>query len=220
MITVDHIPRNTPHNRRPGIRMQPQWITIHSTGNPSSTAANERAWLTNPNNPRQASYHYVVDATQTIECIPPTEVAWHAGDGRGQGNYASVGIEICESGDRERTLAAAADLAAEIMGAWGWSVERLKRHYDWSGKICPRILYDGGSWAGWEQFKREVERRLTGQVQPARPAQSTDQQPHEWAREAWQWAIERRLTDGTNPRAPLTREQMMVILHRFAGGGR
>ena len=36
-------------------------ITIHSTANEKSTAENERAWLDNINNKRNASWHYVID---------------------------------------------------------------------------------------------------------------------------------------------------------------
>ena len=39
----DYIPATTPYNRRPGTKLEPTSITIHSTGNPSSTAKNERA---------------------------------------------------------------------------------------------------------------------------------------------------------------------------------
>jgi N-acetylmuramoyl-L-alanine amidase len=88
---IDHIPRTTPHNRRPGQVMTPQYITIHSTGNPSSTARNERGWLTNPSNTRTASWHICVDEKEAVEAIPLNEVAWHAGDGNGQGNRAHNG---------------------------------------------------------------------------------------------------------------------------------
>ena len=81
--TIDHIPLTTPYNRRPGLKMEPEYITIHSTGNPNSTARNERVWLTNPQNDRTASYHVVVDEKEAIEVIPLNEVAWHAGDGNG-----------------------------------------------------------------------------------------------------------------------------------------
>src|SRR5690554_1259780 len=151
---VNHISRSTPHNRRPGISMTPQYLTIHSTGNPNSSAKNERAWLTNPQNDRTASYHIVVDEKEAIEVLPLKEVAWHAGDGNGQGNRASIGIEICESGNRQKTLENAVQLVAKMLKERGWGVDRLRRHYDWSGKICPRIFYDGGTWSSWEKFKQ------------------------------------------------------------------
>lgn len=163
--TVDHIPRTTPYDRRPGIPMTPTTITIHNTGNPTSTARNERNWLTNPSNDRQASFHIVVDEKEAIECVPLNEVAWHAGDGRrvGGGNMASIGIEICESGNYEQTLQNAADLVAKLLRERGWGIDRLRRHYDWSGKICPRLMYDGGKWTGWYSFVQMVADRLKPQ---------------------------------------------------------
>jgi hypothetical protein len=77
---VDHIPKTTPNNRRPGQKMLAQYLTIHSTGNPSSASGGERNWLTSAENHRTASFHVVIDAKQAIECIPFDEVAWHAGD--------------------------------------------------------------------------------------------------------------------------------------------
>ncbi|WP_213084128.1 peptidoglycan recognition protein family protein [Cohnella massiliensis] len=155
---VDHIPRNTLFNRRPGLAMAPTTITIHNTGNPSSSARNERAWLTNTANNRTASYHIVVDENEAIEVIPLNENAWHAGDGSGPGcgNRTSIGIEICESGDYARTLQNAAQLVASMLREREWGVDRLRRHFDWSGKICPRLMYDDGKWTGWAAFKNMV----------------------------------------------------------------
>ena len=160
---VDHIPVNTAHNRRPGLYLAPEYITIHSTGNPSSTARNERAWLTNPVNNRTASWHTCVDEKEAIEAIPLNETAWHAGDGAGPGNRKSMAIEICESGDREKTLAHAAALVAGLLQARDWDVGRLRRHFDWSGKACPRIFMDN-NWAGWETFKGSVQTKLKARL--------------------------------------------------------
>ena len=210
---IDHIPRTTPHNRRPGVPMTPQYITIHSTGNPKSTARNERAWLTNPSNTVTASYHIVVDEKEAIEVLPLNEVAWHAGDGRnGTGNRKSIGIEICESGDGAKTLANAVRLVAKLLKERGWGVDRLKRHYDWSKKICPRIFYDNGRWTGWEQFKDAVQREISGGGNVTQDKNT----PSAWAKEAWERAIKEGITDGTNPKDPITREQVVTMLYRFA----
>lgn len=207
---IDHIPRTTPHNRRPGVPMTPQYITIHSTGNPKSTARNERAWLTNPSNTVTASYHIVVDEREAIEAIPLTEVAWHAGDGgSGTGNRKSIGIEICESGDRAKTLANAVNLTAKLLKERGWGVDRLRRHYDWSRKSCPRILQPN-NWAGWEKFKAAVQKELSGGINVTQDKN----QPSSWAKEAWDWAKKEKLLDGTNPKGNVTREQLAVVLQR------
>jgi N-acetylmuramoyl-L-alanine amidase CwlA len=165
--TVDHIPRSTPHDRRPGLAMTAKYITVHNTGNPSSTARNERNWLTNVSNTRQASFHIVVDEREAIECLPLDEVAWHAGDGgTGPGNRTSISIEICESGDYAKTLDNAAALVARMLAERGWGVDRLRRHWDWSGKICPRLMYDGGRWTGWTAFVNLVRYKMKQEGDP------------------------------------------------------
>lgn len=159
---ADHIPKSTPNNRRPALPMTATSITIHNTGNPSSTAANERAWLTNPANSRTASYHIVVDEREAIECIPLSEAAWHAGDGSAatSGNRTSIGVEICESGDYAQTVANAVHLVARLLHERGWDITKLRRHYDWSGKNCPRLMNVDGKWSGWVSFVAEVKAKL------------------------------------------------------------
>ncbi|MGO4543216.1 N-acetylmuramoyl-L-alanine amidase family protein [Paenibacillus sp. 2TAB23] len=154
----DHIPKGTACNRRPALLMSATSITIHNTGNPSSTAKNERAWLTNMTNNRTASFHIVVDEHGAIECLPINENGWHAGDGSGtaSGNRTSIGIELCESGNYAKILDNAVELVAIMLKERGWGVDRLRRHYDWSGKICPRLMHDDGKWTGWTEFKARV----------------------------------------------------------------
>ncbi|MHA7962971.1 peptidoglycan recognition protein family protein [Paenibacillus sp. CAU 1782] len=161
---VDHIPVTTPHNRRPGLAMLATTLTIHNTANPSSTARNERNWLSNPSNTATASFHIVIDQREAIECIPLTETAWHAGDGSGasSGNRTSIGIEICESGNYAATLENAAELVASMLRQRGWGTDRLRRHYDWSGKNCPRLMNGDGEWKGWLDFVGMVKEKLDG----------------------------------------------------------
>ncbi|MFF2888001.1 N-acetylmuramoyl-L-alanine amidase family protein [Paenibacillus sp. NPDC057967] len=159
---VDHIPKSTPHNRRPGYALNATTITIHNTANPTSTARNERNWLTNPSNTVTASFHIVIDEKEAIECLPLQEVAWHAGDGSssGSGNRTSIGIEITESGNYAQTLDHAATLVASMLRERGWGTNRLRRHYDWSGKNCPRLMNDEGDWSGWRAFVASVDAKL------------------------------------------------------------
>lgn len=168
--TVDHIPKTTPHDRRPGTSMNPEYLTIHSTGNENSTAKNERAWLTNTANKRTTSFHLVVDENSAIECLPFSEMAWHAGDGAsGTGNSKSIGLEICESGNRRKTLENAVALAAKVLKDQGWNESKLRRHYDWPNseggrKNCPRIFlspeHRKSDRQTWEWFKSEVKCQL------------------------------------------------------------
>ena len=62
---INHIP--IIKGKRPGIKTAMTSITIHNTGNPDSTALNERNWLASSLNTRAASFHIVVDSVQAIE---------------------------------------------------------------------------------------------------------------------------------------------------------
>ena len=159
---INHIPKNTPYNRRPGLSMIPTTITIHNTGNPTSTAQNERSWLTNSVNNRTASFHIVIDEREAIECIPFNESSWASGDGSSpnSGNRTSIQIEICESGNYQKTIDNAVDLVAKLLKERNWDVTKLRRHWDWSRKICPRLMYDNGNWKPWETFKNSVQAKL------------------------------------------------------------
>lgn len=162
--SVQHINQKKYPKKRPAVPMNPEYVTIHSTANKKSTAQNERNWLTNPLNKRQASFHIAVDEKEAIECIPLNEVAWHAGDGHGNGNMKSIGIEICESGNRESTLDHAIVLTAQILKKHGLSISSLRCHHDWTKKNCPRILIDDSKrhlpYETWAWFKEEVLRYL------------------------------------------------------------
>lgn len=115
-------------------------VTLHSTANPRSTAQNERDWLDNPSNKREASWHFVVDEKQIVQALPTTETSMHCGNF--QGNRYSISVEICESGDRAVTLENASEFVAFILKTNNLKLSDIKLHHDWSGKNCPRILVD------------------------------------------------------------------------------
>lgn len=139
--------------------MKPEGVCIHNTYNDASAKA-EISYMINNNN--QTSFHYAVDNTQAVQGIEHTRNAWHAGDGRlGNGNRKYIAIEICysKSGGSRFTEAQnnGALLAAKILKQYGWGVDRLKKHQDFSGKYCPhRTLQD----YGWSNFKKLVQKYL------------------------------------------------------------
>ncbi len=140
--------------------MSPQTLTIHSTANLKSTAQNERDNLARIDNKASVGFHIVVDEKEAIECVPLNEIAWHAGDGyNGMGNRTSIGLEICESGNRQKTIDNVVVVTAKILKERGWGVDRLRRHYDWSKKSCPRILM-ADNWKLWHDFVKRVKIEL------------------------------------------------------------
>ena len=149
------------HRLRPGRVYEKTTITIHSTGNPNSTAENERAWLDNPANDREAAWHYVCGEGVVITALPEDEECWHCG--KTEGNRHSIAIEIVESGNRTKVLMTAAEFTADLLRRKGWGTERFRQHHDWTGKNCPRILIDKRyikNGLNWDWFVKTVEEYL------------------------------------------------------------
>lgn len=144
--------------------MKPQWVTIHETGN-NATARNEVAYMNS--NYNYTSYHVAIDDKEVVQAIPFNRNAFHAGDGQGQGNRASIGIEICYNKDNgyhgaisprmEKAIENATLYTAYVLHQYGWGVDRLRQHWHWSGKNCPQKIRQTGR---WEWFKNRVQQHL------------------------------------------------------------
>jgi N-acetylmuramoyl-L-alanine amidase len=80
-------------------------ITNHNTGNssPGATAESHAKYFQNVENADQnyVSAHLFVDCDCIIQILPLNEIAYHAGDGKGNGNYHTLSIEICENKNNE-----------------------------------------------------------------------------------------------------------------------
>ncbi|MFD1203754.1 N-acetylmuramoyl-L-alanine amidase family protein, partial [Sporosarcina contaminans] len=125
--------------------MKPEYITIHNTYN-DATALNEIAYM--HRNKTATSYHVAIDDKHAVQAIPFNRNAWHAGDGQGPGNRKSIGIEICYSKSGGPKYAAAEanaiEYIAHVLKQYGWGIDRVKWHRDWSGKKCPHRIIDEG----------------------------------------------------------------------------
>ena len=218
--------------QRPGYAMTPQYITIHSTGNPKSTAQNEANYVCY-NSDRQASYHYVVDDSRIIQVLPVNEVAWHAGDGgSGTGNRKSVAIEICEPGDRKKAVDNAVWLTKELMRDLKIDKAHIRQHHDWSGKDCPRILRDSAyikDGIDWSYFMAQIDAPQE-QEEPELTQEELEmmlekyfekvskEQPGDWSKEARDWAEENGIVTGDEGgkryKSHITREEAVTMLYR------
>ena len=182
-IIQDLIPKG--RRNRPGYRLDPKYITIHDTANTQS-GADARAHAQYLKGSTAASlpvsWHFTVDDKVIIQHLPLSENGWHAGDGaKGPGNRKSIGIEICENRDGNRAAAEAnaAWLVAKLLREFNLGLDRVKQHYDWSGKNCPRVLR--ARKGGWEGFLAAVQSYM--ELTPILgPPQATVAQAQEWAR--------------------------------------
>jgi|GEM_PF-844645 len=134
----------------------PIGITIHNTGNSSKAAGDElhAEWLQNVENADSiyVSPHFFVDYDSIIQVIPLNEVGYHAGDGKGDGNYRTIAIEICENMNLELAEENGKKLVAALLMTY--PTFKLYKHQDWSGKYCPHVILDKKN--GWNNFKKDV----------------------------------------------------------------
>lgn len=164
-LRIDHLDHNGYNDRYKyaGKMSTVKYVTIHNTWN-FAPARNERDYLNKRRDRKYISFQYAVDETEAIEIMPHGEHAWHAGDGNGEGNATSIGVEICRSrctGEEEilyrRAEANAVRLAAWLLFCNKLSINALRKHQDWSGKYCPHRILDEGR---WEEFKNAVGKNL------------------------------------------------------------
>ncbi|EOP94717.1 N-acetylmuramoyl-L-alanine amidase family protein [Bacillus sp. FSL L8-0199] len=125
--------------------MTPEFITVHNTYNDAS-AENEISYMIGNNN--SVSFHVAVDDKEAVQGIPFDRNAWHAGDGNGNGNRKSIGVEICYSlsgGDRYyKAEDNAVIVIAQLMKQFNIPINNIRTHKSWSGKHCPHRMLDEG----------------------------------------------------------------------------
>ena len=117
--------------------MTPEGIAVHNTANDAS-AMSEVSYMIGNNN--QTSFHAAVDDYRIVEGISFNRNTWNAGDGTyGKGNRTQISIEICYSksgGERfEKAEKLAAQYIAYLLKQYGWGIERVSKHQDYSRKI-------------------------------------------------------------------------------------
>ena len=188
-LRQDMVRRGT-HGRKVVRRMNPRYITIHSTQNYSADAerhalALKRGALRAPkrrggNRIGYLIWHFTVDDDSAVQHMPTNEQGEHA-DFDGPGNNYSIGIEMCEQrgSNLARTVDRTAKLTAYLMYKEGIPLSRVVPHYHWPRrgtsrphKNCPHFLLDNGRpGRTWKRFLRQVEghhRRIEAQNLAAR----------------------------------------------------
>ena len=152
--------------------MTPKGICVHNTANDAS-AKNEIAYMKSNNN--EVSFHVAIDDVEAIQVIPFNRNAWAAGDGgNGNGNRNYIHVEICysKSGGTRFTNAEkrAAKEIATLLKQFGWGIDKVKKHQDFSGKYCPHRTIS----LGWQRFLNMISAELNGTVASTPTANTTN----------------------------------------------
>ena len=134
------------------------YIAIHYTANPGATAQNNRDYFENLE--AKVSSHFVVGLEgEVIQCIPTSEMSY-ATNSR---NVDSISIECCHNDEtgvfEQATYDSTVKLTAWLCARFGMTSEQVIRHYDVTGKECPKYYVDHPD--AWEQMKADIAAQIT-----------------------------------------------------------
>ncbi len=162
----------TGHNRTNKKLNALRAIIIHWTANTNKGAnamANRNYFnnkhLTPSGSLVYASAHYNVDSTCIIQCLPDDEVGYHVGAKASRytaiarklmgeftsPNFVTIGIEMCvnSDGDFDITRKQTAELTLYLANKYGLGRGDIFRHYDITGKDCPRMMIEEAAWSAF-----------------------------------------------------------------------
>ncbi len=128
-------------------------VVIHYTANPGSTAKNNRNYFENLKDTHitKASSHFIIGLEgEIIQCIPLNEIAY-ASNNR---NSDTISIECCHEDAtgqfNEKTYQSLQSLVKSLMDTYHLKKDDIIRHYDVTGKICPKYFVDHED--AWNEF--------------------------------------------------------------------
>lgn len=205
-----------------------KYLVIHDTGNTSKGADAEAHFRYLQTATRYGSAHYYLDDKQIIQTIGDSLVAWSIGDKWGYANNPnrikdalnsnSLSVELCINSDIDKAKAYKnlVELTKNLMKKFNISSDRVIRHFDATGKMCPGS-WSGNNWAKWWQFKEDIKKPIEWEIDLSKDSEFGkeikesvgDQMQDEFKR-----AIELGITDGTRPKDPATREEVAMMVLR------
>ncbi len=143
---------------RPGTAMEAvSDIVVHYVGNPGTTAAQNRSYFEGLSRSHEtyASSNFLIGLEgEILLCVPIGEVAYCSGER----NRDTLSIEVChpdETGEfTAQSYASLIRLVNWLREFYGLSPENVIRHYDVTGKLCPKYYVEQPG--AWEQFQRDL----------------------------------------------------------------
>ena len=132
-------------------------VVIHYTANPGSDAEGNRNYFEGLKDSKitKASSHFIIGLDGTIiQCLPLEEIAYASNER----NVDTIAIECCHPDETgkftKKTYNSLIKLTAWLCGRYNLKKEDIIRHYDVTGKDCPR--YYVANEDKWETLKDEV----------------------------------------------------------------
>lgn len=227
MDQIQIINRLSP-NRSKGRQGQiPDIIVCHITEGAFPGSIN---WVMNPQ--AAVSYHFMVSRAGTIyQCVDIRDTAWANGTDNAGGSRdnrhsrlavvrnrginanlytISIGHEGRYSQNKgaltfeqyKATVSLINQIRGEISSIWGMEIPLTRNNIVGHACITPRHRPNcPGPLFPFDEIIDHL--------------QAQEHKPASWAEEAWQWARSELQMDGTRPQDNITRQEVMVLLHRF-----
>ena len=136
-------------------------IVVHYVANPCSTALENRNYFEGlkdqtGSKTTSVSSHFVIGLEgEVVQCVPLNEVAY-ASNNR---NSDTISIECCHPDDSGEFTSATYEslvrLTRWLMEEYGLDTSQVIRHYDVTGKLCPKAFVEHPE--EWEWFLRALE---------------------------------------------------------------
>lgn len=151
-VLKDLLPLN--EYSRPGTKLDAvNGVVVHYTGNPGTTAEQNRSYYEQlaKTHETKVSSHFVIGIDGTIiQCVPLDEVAYCSN----HRNSDTISIECCHLDNKgqfsKATLDSLTKLLKWLTEAYHLRQEQILRHYDVTGKECPKYYVDHPD--EWEDF--------------------------------------------------------------------
>lgn len=157
-IERDLIPVN-PYSRSGELLSSINGVVIHYTANPGTTAKQNRNYFAGlaDGSGTSASSHFIIDTDGTIlQCVPMSEIAYASNDR----NSDTLSIECCHEDDSgqftKETYQSLVKLVAWLCDTYGLETDQVIRHYDVTGKLCPKYYVEHED--KWETLKKDIEK--------------------------------------------------------------
>lgn len=137
------------------------YIAIHYTANPGASAIANRNYFENLSQTHQtkASSHFVVGLEgEVVQCIPTAEISYATNER----NVDTISIENCHPDEtgmfNDATYDSVVKLTAWLCTRFGLTEENVIRHYDVTGKNCPKYYVENPD--AWEKMKSDIADRI------------------------------------------------------------
>ena len=152
---------------RPGDALEKiNGVVIHYVGNPGTTAHANRNYFQSLSSGREDTYassHFIVGLEgEVIQCVPLTEIAYASNTRNGD----TVSVEVCHPDETGEFSPVTYDRTVELT-AWLCRAFELDpetdviRHYDVTGKECPRYYVEHPE--AWDDFRADVAAEMERQ---------------------------------------------------------